>query len=398
MNDLYTYGMNAKSKAVARRRGRKAVQAAVAARTNGAGRGGFAYEQVAADLRAKIEHGDYPPGQQLPPENELATHYRIARRTVRQALALVEAAGLVQRQQGRGTFVRGQRPANGNGKLLFYFGTHTDHFFGDLFLAVSGECQQRHWRASPFDPEKTELNATARAALGQDLAGAVGVICLQAQWPTLAPLLPAGAPRPVFIALHPKRPAAPGYCVSVDRLRAGALATEHLLELGHRRIAFVGTWPEERTTQAYPPPVRDNPCYQGYRLALDNAGVAEQRAWGTYLAVDDAGTEQMAAWLTSLGDWPTAVVADADYLAVIALRALARQGRTVPGAVSVVGLGDTPWSRVSTPALTTVSFDESALARLAVSLVQGAPPAQPTTVLVEPHLVRRASTAAPPTP
>jgi GntR family transcriptional regulator len=63
------------------------------------------YQQIADDLRAKIERGEYPRGSQLPTEKELGLLYRASRNTVRDAVRVVVNLGLVHTHAGRGTFV-----------------------------------------------------------------------------------------------------------------------------------------------------------------------------------------------------------------------------------------------------------------------------------------------------
>lgn len=63
---------------------------------------------MARDLRHAIETGELTAGQQLPSERELAATYRTARNTAREAIRLLEAAGLVNVEHGRGVFVRRQ--------------------------------------------------------------------------------------------------------------------------------------------------------------------------------------------------------------------------------------------------------------------------------------------------
>ncbi len=58
------------------------------------------YQQVAAELRADVDVGAYPPGSRLPSESELARAYGVARGTVRQALATLASEGLVSSRQG----------------------------------------------------------------------------------------------------------------------------------------------------------------------------------------------------------------------------------------------------------------------------------------------------------
>ena len=66
----------------------------------------FPYQDVVAELRSSIQAGRLAPGQRLPSENELAERYETSRPTVRRAIALLKAEGLVSTEQGRGAFVR----------------------------------------------------------------------------------------------------------------------------------------------------------------------------------------------------------------------------------------------------------------------------------------------------
>lgn len=63
------------------------------------------YIQVASALRRRIETGQWQPGQKISTLEELEQEFEVARVTVRQATELLQNEGLVQRQQGRGTFV-----------------------------------------------------------------------------------------------------------------------------------------------------------------------------------------------------------------------------------------------------------------------------------------------------
>lgn len=64
------------------------------------------YAQLAGILRSAIEDGEWAPGESLPSEAELGSSYGLSRTAVRQALSQLVLEGLVQREQGRGTFVR----------------------------------------------------------------------------------------------------------------------------------------------------------------------------------------------------------------------------------------------------------------------------------------------------
>src|SRR5919206_4155251 len=68
------------------------------------------YRQIAAHLREAIRRGELAPGDKLPSETELIDHYRVARMTVRQAVAELRGEGLVVPEHGRGVFVRSRPP------------------------------------------------------------------------------------------------------------------------------------------------------------------------------------------------------------------------------------------------------------------------------------------------
>jgi len=74
------------------------------------------YRRIAEDLRHRIESGELPPGQKLPSEEELREEYGqdgqfVSRNTVRDAVKLLVARGLIQTRPGQGTFVLGKMTA-----------------------------------------------------------------------------------------------------------------------------------------------------------------------------------------------------------------------------------------------------------------------------------------------
>jgi GntR family transcriptional regulator len=65
------------------------------------------YEGIAADLRARIEAGEYPPGSQMPSYSQVAAMYSVSVTTAQAALRMLRFAGLIRTELGRGTFVVG---------------------------------------------------------------------------------------------------------------------------------------------------------------------------------------------------------------------------------------------------------------------------------------------------
>lgn len=69
------------------------------------------YHQVAAILRQRISNAEYPAGERLASEDELAAEFSVSRATIRQAVGALVAEGIVVRKQGSGTYVRERNPA-----------------------------------------------------------------------------------------------------------------------------------------------------------------------------------------------------------------------------------------------------------------------------------------------
>jgi DNA-binding LacI/PurR family transcriptional regulator len=172
----------------------------------------------------------------------------------------------------------------------------------------------------------------------------------------------------------------------VDHHAGGVMATRHLLDLGHRRIAHI-TGPAE-WTQA-------EARHAGFLEALGRAGVEA----GPVVTGDWSPRAGYQGCLRVLDEDPstTGFFVANDQMAMGALRALAESGRRVPHDVSVVGFDDIPEASFSQPPLTTIRQDFAELGREAVRLVVGAIGGQTlATTPVPPLLVTRESTARAP--
>jgi len=156
--------------------------------------------------------------------------------------------------------------------------------------------------------------------------------------------------------------------VSANFRRGGLICTQHLIALGHRRIAFVGA----RVTDAS----RVNRL-RGYLDALGEAGIAVREEYvighpngnpsprySTHLA-----GYQAVQQLLHLRPRPTAIFARNDYTAVGALQALREAGLRVPDDLSLAGFDNIPLASVVSPALTTVSQPTEEEGRLAAEFL-----------------------------
>jgi LacI family transcriptional regulator len=164
-----------------------------------------------------------------------------------------------------------------------------------------------------------------------------------------------------FVVIDPRHPLDEGIPVVSAAHWAGAkAATDHLLALGHRRIAAI-TGPHGWVASV--------DRLDGYQAALAGAGVLpapELIAKGNFTT--DSGYAGASA-LLGLAEPPTAIFAFNDEMAVGAMRAARERGLRLPEDLSIVGFDDLEKAEIVTPALTTVRQPLAEMGRMAVSLL-----------------------------
>jgi len=148
--------------------------------------------------------------------------------------------------------------------------------------------------------------------------------------------------------------------VEFDDVDAGAMATRHLLDLGHQQLAHLRG-----------PSVRSSLLrLLGYRQALEAAGRWPQPVL-TAEPADERGQEGVAAIFLSKVRPPLGIVAYDDQAAVAVLRGADDLGWRVPEDLSVVGINDSRLSSYTKPALTSVAQPAQQLGALAVRCLLG---------------------------
>ena len=169
--------------------------------------------------------------------------------------------------------------------------------------------------------------------------------------------------------------------------RAGLSATDHLVQLGHRRIAFVGGPQTMSCALAR---------LHGYRAALDGAGIDLDPDLVSHGEFTHASGLARAGSLLELANPPTAVVAGCDPIAFGVIEAARLRGISVPDDLSVVGFDDSYAAAWFSPPLTTVYQPLQEMGRAAVRIlresVSGSSPDSHHIELAT-HLVVRESTA-----
>ena len=178
--------------------------------------------------------------------------------------------------------------------------------------------------------------------------------------------------------------------VAVDDRKGAQLAVEHLLQLGHRSIGYLGTSNRPRSNMQR---------LMGYESTLVAAGVPSRREWVVIAPGDEAShTEDVAAGQKSLPQLldtgVTAIFCYNDMIATGVLIACRELGVAVPEELSVIGFDNIEVSSFVTPALTTIHQPRVEMGRLATQVMLDLlHHRQGQNYVLPPTLIARASTA-----
>lgn len=236
---------------------------------------------------------------------------------------------------------RGERPQQAGVVALLFHGPLTTYSLEILegVLAAASEV------GVEITVSRTDISSQSTARLLRERSARdwQAVIAVTTAVSELAALTRAHLPTVVIDPIG--TPGVEVISVGSTNFAGGLAATQHLLDLGHRNIAYLGGTTGAACNQAR---------LQGYRGALEAAGVRIPKGYvrsGQFMYEDGL---LAGAALLELAQPPTAVFAANDEMALGILEAARMRGVRVPQDLSVVGFDDTEVARVSSPPLTTV--------------------------------------------
>jgi DNA-binding LacI/PurR family transcriptional regulator len=310
------------------------------------------YQQVYSALKREIQSGRLKKGDRLPSEAELVRTFGASRITVGRAVRDLQAAGLVERRAGSGTYVKSPKAARALSFGLLIPDLGETEIFEPICQGMmasplarehaliwgspSGSSKdERAWELcrqyidrrvsgvffAPLElsSEKDDVNERIARALDE---ARIPVILLDR---TVVP--------------YPGR----GHhdLVGIDNHRAGYVITEHVLQLGSQRVAFMAMPNAAATVDA-----RE----AGYREALYTWNKPIERSM--IHRVDPSDPALVSALLE--GQVPDAIVCANDRTAARLIPTLLRTGRRVPEDVRVVGIDDVEYAKHLPVPLTTL--------------------------------------------
>jgi len=163
-----------------------------------------------------------------------------------------------------------------------------------------------------------------------------------------------------IVLLNNQHPGEFAHSVMIANFEASRTAVQYLLQLGHRRIAYIG----DRFGYS-----SDSERFSGYRSTLDEADIAFRPEFVVHGDGKAEGGVHAMERLLAAPNLPTAVFCYNDMTAVGALRAIRNRGLRVPDDISIVGFDDLFLAQYTEPPLTTVRQPKHEMGRLAMQVL-----------------------------
>jgi DNA-binding LacI/PurR family transcriptional regulator len=185
----------------------------------------------------------------------------------------------------------------------------------------------------------------------------------------------------------------PAPFVKVDNTLGGYLAGKHLVELGHRTLAYIG--PDVKELEAHRRTLHSENVerYEGFRQVLLEHGLRDR--FSLIEAPMEMVTDRQVDEVLALQPCPTALFCYSDMMAIKTMRLLEARGYNVPGDFSIVGYDDLDVASMVNPSLTTLAQPKKDLGRLsALKLMELLEDKTPEAEILQPELRIRRSTAA----
>jgi GntR family transcriptional regulator, arabinose operon transcriptional repressor len=345
------------------------------------------YLTVKDAVRDAITAGIFSPGEQMPSTKELSEQLSVSLVTAHRALQELVAAGVLQRSQGKGTFVhqryldREKTLSDTRVGLIFHReASLADFYHSQVLEGVRQAAQQLSVDLILLRYGEDVRNECNGYLFVNPLPSEVDHICGESR--RNQPILTVGAKS------DDKRISS----IDVDNIDLARDAVNHLASLGHRHIAYVGGGDQVSNS-------RDR--WLGFKAACESRGLSPREGHiisGDGWRLDERERNALIRTLTG-PQRPTAVFAAGYYFALDVYGAAGTVGLRVPEDLSVVGVDDPPSASHLSPALTTmrqplVQLGHAAVTALFERIQNDNAPLQNRTLRAE-LVIRRSSAAAP---
>ena len=348
------------------------------------------YQELADYLRERIHTGDLKVGERLPSYTELYDERGASTATVQRACDLLDQERLIERRHGSGVFVAAPPRATMRGTIGIIGSTGfkvEDSAFNVALLRSVHQAVEVDGRQLLYLGRET-----SRFIRPENQVDGV-LVCGVEETATVLQQLPPELPC-VSVLTSMKGVTS----VGVDEYRGAQMAVDHLMDLGHRRIACLmekKAWEARRRVAGYSDALQQrgvdaDPRWQRLVVSVDRHETLPYRDWAH---------EQMRAWLRD--GWHetgcTAILAQNDMTALAVVQVLQAEGIKVPEQVSVMGFDGTELCDLITPRLSAVALPLTQIGAKAMEMLNrqiAGEPSQGETILM-PLSLRHGDSVAP---
>jgi GntR family transcriptional regulator of arabinose operon len=312
-------------------------------------------------------------GNQLPTEDALAAKFQVSRQTVRQAVGNLVALGILSREQGRGTFFRGEWPSHisehASTKLIGVVVTYLNSYiFPHIIRGIEDRLSPEGYALivqSTGNDVRRETRTLER--LLQQRVDGIIVEPTRSAFPnpnrSIYQELVAG--HFPLVTINASYPGVTAPSVELDDVHGGKLVTEHLLKMGHASIGAIMKVDDRQGVRRL----------SGMLSALNSGRVEFQSAWTHFFTTDsrrDIVREYVDAYIAApIDQRPTAVFCYNDELAVELIKQLHERGIVIPRDLSIVGYDDSEIANAVPHGLTTVVHPKVDMGHAAAEILLG---------------------------
>ncbi|WP_026702437.1 GntR family transcriptional regulator [Salibacterium aidingense] len=356
------------------------------------------YKNVKQYIKSKILDGSYQAHQKINSEYELVQQFDVSRHTIRQAIGELVSEGWLYREHGVGTFCADrskilQQPSR---KSIAIITTYiSDYIFPYIIRGAESYLSEKGYNVILFstnnDLEKERI--ALENILSQHVEGVIAEPTRSAFTnPNINYYLNLenqGIPYVMINAFYEELE--PLHLIMNDE-KGGYMETEHLLELGHQDIIGIFKNDDIQGSRRMKGFLK---AHRAFQTPVDPNRII------TYSTKEkfEKPVEEVRQLLLANDKRPTAIVCYNDELVIQILNILREQKLSVPDDISIVGFDDSPLTETTEIKFTSIKHPKMKMgedaAALIVDLLENKAETKPSSVLYEPELVLRASTAKP---